>query len=120
MIEFDRFFEGLFDCLGGDFVKKNSIDLGFYSSRSFGSCLCTFCSFGFCPFFSALFRAADRLFYLFGKMPRDRFAFAVGIGRQINFAGSVRRLDNFVNDLLFTFNDLVGRLETVFDVNAEL
>src|SRR5262245_10319646 len=58
-----------------------------------------------------------------GDQPGDMFAyglaFAVGVGRDVNGLGRLRRLFDLIDDLFLTWQLFIGRLEIVFDVHTE-
>ena len=54
------------------------------------------------------------------EVPRDRLAFAVLIGREVEFVGVLERGAQFRDRLLLVRADDVVRLEPVVDVDAEL
>ena len=71
------------------------------------------------PVFSFGGLAFRRAVDLFGDMPGDRFAFAVGVGSQIDLVGSQRFLFNIRQHLCFALDRHILRLVVMFEVDAE-
>ena len=69
-------------------------------------------------------QAADLLLVaaaeLLGQVPADRLPFAVRVGRDEDLVGLLRVVLQLLEDLLAARDDLVGRLEALVDVDAEL
>ena len=55
-----------------------------------------------------------------GDVPRDRLAFAIEVGREVDEVGLSGSLRNLADLLAAVRNDLIGRLEVVLDIDAEL
>ena len=56
---------------------------------------------------------------LTGDMPRDRLAFAVGVGSQIDILFSFGRLLEVVDDFFLGLNHVEIRREILLDIDAE-
>ena len=53
------------------------------------------------------------------QMPRDRFAFAIGVGREVDLAGRFRRRLELLDDVALAFDRQVFGRKIVVDVDAE-
>ena len=62
----------------------------------------------------------DLIFQHGREMPRNRFAFAVGVGGKINFARALCVLAQFLNHIAFFRSDFVLGFEIVFNVHAQI
>ena len=60
-----------------------------------------------------LFEVGDLLY-----MPRDCFAFAVGVCRKYYFIGEFCFALQFINNVLFFFDDEIARHKTTFDIDG--
>ena len=54
-----------------------------------------------------------------GQMPRDRLALTVGVGREVDGVGFLRRLLQLGNELFLALDDRVLRFKIVFHVHAQ-
>src|SRR5262249_32185385 len=89
-VDLARLLDGLEDRLLGDLVEHQTADF--------------------------LFRRAE----LLGEVPADGFAFAVGVGRDVDLVGRLRRVFQLLDDLDAVGNDDVLRLAPGVDVHTQL
>ena len=53
-------------------------------------------------------------------MPRDRLSFSIGVGGKINQIRFFGRIDDVLDDFRFAADHFVGRLEIIFQIDAQI